>query len=168
MTVLRFSLKALMAVVALSAIALAFYPILFPERPEEFTSTYFTLDETKQNPPGSLCWYRDSIDRPVAGFVIIGKNHPHIWVSNQRGVIKVPSRDAPQITLPRDGFLYILTPSFTFQRTTVRIADVAEDWQAYDNWARPIAEQIKDNTWPQKATEPSVRWPEEEVATCEP
>jgi hypothetical protein len=137
-----------LGIVALAAIAVSLYPIVFPAELEEFTPTYVTLDQTSQNPPGSLCWYRDSNDRPVTGFVILGRNCPQVWVSNQQGEIKVPSRGAPQITLPRDGFLYILTPSFTFQRTTVKIEDVAQDWRAYDKWARPIADQIQKNTWP--------------------
>ena len=148
MKVPRFSIKAVLAIVGLSAIVTALYPIVFPELPEEFSPTYFTLDQTMQNPQGSLCWFSDSNNRPVAGFVVLGNNRPQVWVSAQRGEIKVPSRGSPQITLPRDGRLYILDPSFAFLRTPVPIEDVAKDWTDYDNWARPIADQIKENTWP--------------------
>lgn len=143
------SLKTLLVVAGvLAAVPIALDAVLFPEPPEEFSPTYFTLDQSDENPPGSLCWFQDSSNRPVVGFAIFGQSRPQVWASVQRGDIKVPSRGSSQTILPRDGHLYILDPSFTFQRTTVQIDDVAKNWADYDHWARPIADQIKTNTWP--------------------
>ena len=144
----RLSLRTLFAIIVLSAIVIALYLTLFPALPEEYAPDYYALDATKRNPPGSLCLYMDSNGRPVAGFAILGRNCPQVWVSNQRGEIKVPSRGAPPEILPRDGVLYLLDPSFKFRRTTVKVEDVARDWADYDRWATPMADQIKAHTWP--------------------
>ena len=138
----------LLALVTVSAIGVALYPLAFPTPTPTFTAEGYLLDSTPSFPKCSIYWFRNKNGKLVSGVAAFGKNKPQIMVSHNDGTIRIPSLQSPKIKIPRDGYLYILGPELEIHRTNAKMKSIASAWQNYAIWAKQLSSEIEQNEWP--------------------
>ena len=144
----QISLHTLLGLVAISAMTVSLYLILFPKPAPVFTPEGYLLDSMASTPPCSIYWFSNENGNIVSGFAAFGETRPQIMVSHNNGTISVPSIQSTRIQIPRDGYLYILGQSLEMHKTNAKIAPIAAAWQKYDIWSKPLSNEIEQHSWP--------------------
>ena len=144
----QISLRTILGLVAISAMTVSLYLILFPKPAPVFTPEGYLLDSMASTPPCSIYWFSNENGNIVSGFAAFGETRPQIMVSHNDGTIRIPSLQSPKIKIPRDGYLYILGPELEIHRTNAKMKSIASAWQNYAIWAKQLSSEIEQNEWP--------------------
>ena len=129
------------------AVVASVYILLKPEPQNHVVPHGWTLRATEDLPEGLIYWFTDENDDIVTGLLIFG-DHPTVMISGQHGAYSIPDlgmRD--RISLPRDGAIYILSPSNSLVQSKLDLLDTVKNWRDYSSWGKGIRDEIDANTW---------------------
>lgn len=153
----QFSIRALLFLVGIAAIAVALLLVLFPGPPDTFTPDGYLLNANqisatwpstptgKPLPPCSVFWFRDDAGQVVSAVAAFGEQRPAIMASHQHGHIQV--QKSSRIPIPQDKRLYILGPQLELHKTTVSADEVGKGWHNYQSWGEAIVSEIEMHRW---------------------
>jgi len=143
---MKLTIKSMLALTTVCAALTLACIALIPEPQDNVTPAGWSLRATGDLPEGLIYWFTNETGDNVSGMLIFG-DHPTVMISDKNGDFEIPKLDTGRISLPRDGGMYILTPSVSLVRSSLDLNNTIEAWREYATWGNEIADEIIANTW---------------------
>ena len=142
----QFSIRTLLAAMVVCAISTLAYMALRPEPTNHIHPKGYSLKATGKLPECLIYWLTDKNGDVVTGLLIFG-DRPTVMISHQHGNFDIPDLNSERTSIPRDGAMYILSPSNSLVKSKLDLLDTVANWRDYSTWGDKISDEIEANTW---------------------